>query len=79
MGRCAMARCYGSCTRKSKANRIYKCAHSYRPMGDTMFKLLHQAVMVMVPRPSERMQIALDTHLGMGDFAVQGEGWILGV
>ena len=40
-------------------------------MGDNMFKMLLKGVMVVVPRPIERVHIALHTHRSMGHFGVQ--------
>ena len=40
-------------------------------MVDTLFKQLERGVMVVVPRRAQRMQLALDTHRGMGHFGVQ--------
>ena len=40
-------------------------------MGDSIFKLLPNHVMVVVPRVEERVNIAIEIHRGMGHFGVQ--------
>ena len=40
-------------------------------MGYSIFKLLPSHVMVVVPRIEERINIAIETHRGMGYFGVQ--------
>ena len=40
-------------------------------MADEVFKLLQNGTMVVVPRPSDREAIVLDTHRGMEYFGVQ--------
>ena len=52
-------------------DRIYKRAHGYRWLGNNLFKLMEGGALRAVPQPSERIQLALDTHWGMGHFGVQ--------
>lgn len=51
---------YGNGLSAKTLDRIYWRARGDRSMGDNMFKLPQQWVMVVVPRPAEKMPIALD-------------------
>ena len=62
---------YGSGLSAKERDRIYRRARGYRWMGDSIFKLLPSHVMVVVPRVEERVNIAIETHRGMGHFGVQ--------
>ena len=50
---------------------VYHRAKSYRWMGDNLFRLLSGGAMVVVPRPEERIQLALVAHKAVGHFGVQ--------
>ena len=54
-----------------RRDRVYRRARSYRWMSDSLFKLLPDGAMVVVPQPADREGIVLDTHRGMGHFGVQ--------
>ena len=40
-------------------------------MGSNLFRAMEGGALLAVPPPSYRMQLALDTHKGMGHFGVQ--------
>ena len=61
---------YGNDFGGKERDRIYRRAKGCRWMGDGVFKMLQQAILVVVPRPEERVAIALETHRGMGHFGV---------
>ena len=52
-------------------DRIYRRAKSYRWMGDGVMKVLQAGAIVVVPRPTDRQGIVINTHQGMGHFGVQ--------
>ena len=62
---------YGSGLSAKERDRIYRRARGYRWMGDSIFKLLPSRVLVVVPRVEDRINLAIETHRGMGHFGVQ--------
>ena len=62
---------YEGCRSAKERDRIYRRAKAYRWMADSVFKLLRDGAMVVVPRASEREGIVIGTHRGMGHFGVQ--------
>ena len=64
---------YGNALSAKTRNHIHRRARNYRRglMADILFKLVQRGAPVVMPRPSERTQIAPDTHWGMDYFGVQ--------
>ena len=64
---------HGNALSAKTRDRIHRRARSYRCglMEGNLFKLVQRGAPVVVPRPSERTQIALDTCWGMGYFGVE--------
>ena len=40
-------------------------------MGRSLFKLMEGRALLAVPQPSDRINLAMDTHRGIGYFGVQ--------
>ena len=59
---------YGNGLSAFNKDRIYRRTKSSCWMGDNLFRLQIGGEMVVVPRPKERIQLALDAHKALGHF-----------
>ena len=62
---------YGNGLSAFNKDRVYRRAKSYCWMGDNLFRLQSRGPMVVVPRPQERIQLALGAHKALRHFGIE--------